>query len=128
MADPLASVSDVEDAYGAIGDDLGARVDQLLRVASSAARQKVPGLDGNITAGTVDAQVVAAVIGEVVARALRNRAGVKSQTTGPFSVSYDDRVAAGFVYFTDDEVLLLGGSVASTGGGRLRTVRVGLTW
>lgn len=124
----LASVGDVEDAFGAVSDEIAPRVDQLLRVASAVARQKAPGIDDRIAAGTVDALVVAAVVGEVVARALRNRAGVKSQTTGPFSTTYDDRVAAGFVYLTDDEVLLLGGAVASTTTGRLRTVRVGLSW
>jgi hypothetical protein len=128
VADPLASPTDVEVAYGTIPDDAAARVDMLIQLASARARRMVPDLDGRIAAGTVDPLTVAAVVGEVVARALRNRAGVKSESAGPFSTTYDDRVSAGFVYLTDDEILDLGGVVAASARGRLGTVKVGLRW
>lgn len=123
----LATPDDVEALFGVIPEAQADRVDRWLRVASALVRQRVPAIDTQIAAGAVDAGVVADVVAQAVTRGLRNPGGVKSQTTGPFSTTYDDRVAAGFIYLTDDEVLLLGGSIA-TAGRRFGTVAIGLKW
>jgi hypothetical protein len=49
----------------------------------------------------------------MVLRVLRNPSGLRSETVGPFSRSYDTSVAAGLLVFTDDEEQL----IAPTGTG-----------
>lgn len=127
MAAAFATVDDVTALYGAVTADDTAKATRLLDAASALLRAKVPGIDLGVAA--TDPVLVATVVAEVVARALRNPGGVKtlSRTTGPFSesVSYADAAATG-LFFSDDELVMLGGSVPSTRRG-LRTFRVGTT-
>lgn len=125
----LIEVSDVTSTYPEAASIPDVQIAGLVALASGVARLKAPGLDHRIAMGELDLALVVAVVAGSVARALRNPQGAKtlSQTTGPFSetVTFDERVAAGFVYLTPDEVALLGGPRA--GVSSIRSIRLGHT-
>lgn len=109
-------------------------VPALIVRAEAMLRAAVPGLDDRVSAhlmgepGGLDPVIVAGVIADAVARALRNPEGVSSrgETTGPFGATLafkdGDRIAAG-LYFTPAE---LGPLMPASSGVRARTIRTPL--
>ena len=52
-------------------------------------------LDADITAGLLDPELAALTVANMVLRVLRNPSGLRAETTGPFSRTYDTTAAAG---------------------------------
>jgi hypothetical protein len=98
----------------------------LIGVASGMIRRRIPDVDAQITAGTLDLDLVGYVISEMVKAAVDSTgrpvdAKSTSDTVGPYShaVTYG---AASRLAFTDDLFGMLGGAVASG----LGSARLGL--
>jgi hypothetical protein len=101
---PLAAVGDVVAQYGQLTADEAVLTKYLLRAASKMIRQRVPNLDVMVTQGRLDADVVALAASAMVLRVLRNPEGLKAETTGPFSRTFDTSAAAGLLVLTDDDM------------------------
>jgi hypothetical protein len=116
MSTPFAQAADVEVLFRTLSATEIALADRLLRMASNMIRQKVPGIDARLAAFAapntgisqpLDPDIATDVTATVVARAMRNPAGVKTQAVGPASVAYDPLVSAGYLYLTPDELAML---------------------
>lgn len=108
MATPFAAVADVQarTEVQIVGPLVGI-VQSLLDDASIMVRGQYRTIDADIAAGSVDADSVLSVVARMVKRALESGPdGVKSDTAGPFGVTYDN--PAGNLYLTAQERLLLG--------------------
>lgn len=101
---PLAAVGDVVAQYGTLTADESTLTKYLLRAASKMIRQRMPNIDLLITNSRLDADVVALVPAAMVLRVLRNPEGLRSETTGPFSRTYDTSAAAGLLTLTADDL------------------------
>lgn len=104
---PLATVGEVAAQFGTLTPAQEGLTAWLVRAASKLLRSYYPLLDANIAAGRVDPDVVSLVVVNAVLRVLRNPQGLRSETVGPFSRSYDTSVAAGMLAFSKDELLIL---------------------
>jgi len=97
MAEPLATIADVEQAFRPLTGDEGSQAQHLLVLASALIRNEVPGVDDRLGAGDLDTEVVSNVVAAIVIRGLRNPDGArqKSETVGPFthSSTYADTVS-----------------------------------
>jgi hypothetical protein len=108
-------VADVEVLFRPLNDVESAQADRLLRMASNMIRVKVANIDDRIAAYSVpsltvvplDPDIATDVTATVVARAMRNPAGVKTESVGPAAVAYDPLVAAGYLYLLPDELAML---------------------
>lgn len=107
MAAPLATAADVAATFRELNDSEAPRVDRLLRKASNFARSKVALIDERIAQGLLDEEVVADIVADMVIRVLRNEEGLKQETIGGVSATFDDRVASGFLFLTPDELVML---------------------
>lgn len=103
---PLAVVGDVTSQYGSLTPAQEGIAKWLLRAASAMVRSRFPQVDAQITAGLVDSNVVALGVTNMVLRVLRNPRGLRSETTGPFSRTYDTTAAAGLLVMTDEDMQL----------------------
>lgn len=113
---PLAAIGDVSAQYGSMTPAEESLAGWLLRAASNLVRARRPNIDQQIAAGTVSGEMAALAVTNMVLRVLRNPAGLRSETVGPFSRSYDTSVAAGLLVLApDDEALLNPAATASTG-------------
>ncbi len=92
---PLAATGDVTALYGGLTGAQDGLVKYLLRAASRLVRKEYPAIDGQLAAGTLDRDVVAFAVATMVQRVLRNPRGLRGETIGPFSYTYDTQVAAG---------------------------------
>lgn len=101
---PLAAVGDVQALYGPLTTDEATLTKYLLRAASKMIRQRVPNLDTLVSAGRLDPDVVALAPASMVLRVLRNPDGLKAETTGPFSRTFDTSAAAGLLVVTKDDM------------------------
>ncbi len=99
---PLAVVGDVIEQYGTMTAAQEGLVSGLLRAASSLVRSRFA-VDAAITAGRLDADVVALGVTNMILRVLRNPGGLRSETVGPFSRTYDTSAAAGLLIITAAE-------------------------
>jgi hypothetical protein len=103
---PLAAIGDVAGQYGTLTPAQESLTGWLLRAASQMVRARFPNIDAQLAAGTLDRDVVALAVTNMVLRVLRNPGGLRSETVGPFSRSWDTRVAAGLLVITDDEAAM----------------------
>lgn len=103
---PLAAVGDVVGQFGSLTPAQEGLTAWLLRAASKMVRARFPNIDAQLTAGLLDRDVVALAVTNMVLRVLRNPGGLRSETVGPFSRSWDTRVAAGLLVLTDDEAAM----------------------
>lgn len=107
MSDPFAQWQDVQARVRyvfTVADQ--AYVSTLLDDASVMIRGQYPGIDADIAAGTVDLLAARAVAARMVKRIMDiGTEGVKSETAGPFGVTYDN--PSGNLYLTSAERLLL---------------------
>jgi hypothetical protein len=104
---PFAAIGDVAAQYGSMTPAEESLAGWLLRAASNMVRARQPNIDQQIAAGTVSGDMAALAVTNMVLRVLRNPGGLRSETVGPFSRSYDTTVAAGLLVLTDDELALL---------------------
>lgn len=104
---PLAVVGHVVEQFGALTPAQETLTKSLLRAASAMIRGRFPAVDTLIAAGRLNPDLVALAVTNMVLRVLRNPAGLRSETIGPFSRSYDTKYAAGLLVLGEDELPLL---------------------
>lgn len=104
---PLAVVGDVTNQFGTLTPAQEGLTNALLRAASKLVRSRFTQIDANLAAGLLDPDVVALAVTNMVLRVLRNPGGLRSETIGPFSRSYDTGDAAGLLAITDQERSML---------------------
>lgn len=119
---PFATVGDVSAQFGSMTAAEESLAGWLLRAASNMVRARQPTIDKQITDGLVSADLAALAVTNMVLRVLRNPGGLRSETVGPFSRSYDTSAAAGLLVITDDELALLAaaGAVRNAVIGQMR--------
>lgn len=100
---PLAVLADVQELYGTMTAAQVQLTNALLRAASVLVRSRYPSADAQIVAGLIDPDVAALAVTNMVLRVLRNPDGLRSETIGPFSRTYDTGAAAGLIVISDDE-------------------------
>lgn len=102
---PLAAVGDVADQFGTLTVAQEGLTKYLLRAASALLRQRARSagldIDGDVAAGRLDPDLAALTVSQMVLRVLRNPNGLRAETTGPFSRTYDTTAAAGMLVVTD---------------------------
>jgi hypothetical protein len=123
---PLATLGEYTELYGSLSAPRAATARALLKRASQLVRDTYPGIDAKITAGTVPADSVGLAVLNMVARVMRNPDGLRSQTIGPISRSFDTDQATGMLALTDAETALLAPEATGTGRarGKMGTARV----
>jgi len=104
---PFAAVGDVAAQYGSMTPAEESLAGWLLRAASNMLRARRPTIDQLIADGLISQDMAALAVTNMVLRVMRNPSGLRSETVGPFSRSYDTSVAAGLLVFTDDEALII---------------------
>lgn len=115
MSDPFATVDDVEVLFRPLSVAESTQATRLLRMASNMIRIKVANIDDrlaafvtpSLTVVPLDPDIATDVTATMVARAMRNPMGVKSESVGPAAVAYDPLVAAGYLYLTPNELAML---------------------
>lgn len=98
---PFAAVGDVRAQYGDMTPAQESLAAWLVRAASAMIRTRLPLIDQQIAAGSVTQEMAALVVANMVLRVMRNPNGLRSETTGPFSRTYDTTTAAGLLVITD---------------------------
>lgn len=130
MADPFAEPEDVTVLYRPLSTAETATVTALLAHASVMLRARFPTLDAKILAGTLDPEQVKVAVVNMVLRVLRNPGGLKSETVGPFSRTWDTGSGGGLLTITSAETDILGlvsGTTSAVGSIRLRAGLGGYT-
>jgi hypothetical protein len=103
---PLAAVGDVASQFGDLTPAQEGITSWLLRAASKMVRARFPLVDAHLAAGKLDPDVVALAVANMVLRVLRNPGGLRSETVGPFSRTYDTTVAAGLLAISTQEIAM----------------------
>lgn len=98
---PFAAVGDVRNQFGDMTTTQQSLAAWLIRAASAMLRSRVPLIDQQIAQGLVTQEMAALVVTNMVLRVMRNPNGLRSETTGPFSRTYDTTAAAGLLVITD---------------------------
>lgn len=80
------------------------RLDDVERIIKS----RIPDLDAQIIAGTIDESVVVMIEAEAVLRLIRNPEGYTAETDGNYSYQISASVASGRLEILPDEWALLG--------------------
>lgn len=104
---PLATVGEVANQFGTMTSAQEGLTSWLLRAASKMVRARFPLVDAQMATGLLDPDVVSLVVVNMVLRVLRNPQGLRSESIGPFSRSYDTTVAAGLLAFAAGELVML---------------------
>lgn len=121
MAEPFATVDDV-DALRPLTADERELANTLLRYASALMRRQLPTLDARITAGTLDPDLAEYVAVQMVVRVLRNPDGIRQETVGPSSITYDTSQAVGQLMLSTGDLAIL---AAPGTGFAIGTARLG---
>lgn len=120
---PLAAIGDVKDQYGTMTLAQEGLTGSLLRSASALVRSRFPLLATQIAEARLDREVVALGVANMILRVLRNPGGLRSETIGPFSRTYDTGHAAGLLTITvQDAAMFVPVVVPSVAG--IGTVRL----
>jgi hypothetical protein len=123
---PLATLGEVADLYGSLSTAQEDLVQALLRRASAMIRQKYTDIDQRIRDGVLDGTIAAHAVVNMVLRVLRNPGGLRSETVGPFSRTFDVGRAAGLLEITAAEADMLSPDAAATAVAGTIMVRAGL--
>jgi hypothetical protein len=123
---PLATLGEYTDLYGSLSAARAATAKNLIKRASQLVRDRLPGLDAKIAAGTIPEGNVSMAVINMVVRVMRNPGGLRSETTGPFSRSYDMDAASGMLEISEADLELLIPVVlpGKKARGKMGTVRV----
>lgn len=113
MATPFATHSDLSARWRALSTAEQARATVLLGDASAIIRSMSPGIDAEITAGTVDPDVPKAIVCSMVKRVMQGPSDLdgvtqSQQTAGPFSQGVSFANPSGDLYLTKLEKQRLG--------------------
>lgn len=113
---PFATATDVADRWRTLTSTEALIADTLAFDASDMIRSRWPDVDARIAAGTLSAASLTRVVASMVKRAMivGDSEGLESraQTAGPFSVSDKFTNPNANLYFTAEDVRLLGGRAA----------------
>ncbi|MFI7608788.1 hypothetical protein ACIBTV_27260 [Micromonospora sp. NPDC049366] len=112
---PLATVGEVGELYGTMTPAQETLTAALLRRASEMLRGQFPDLAARVASGQLSADAPAMAVINMVLRVLRNPDGLRAETTGPFSRTYDTTVAAGLLVVSDSELALMTPGTAEAG-------------
>lgn len=129
---PLAAVGDVAAQFGTLTAAQEGLTGHLVRAASALLRARAAQanvfVDVDIAARRLDPELAALTVANMVLRVLRNPAGLRAETTGPFSRTYDTTAAAGLLVVTDYDLsaittaLAVPDGVAALGIGTIRVI------
>lgn len=120
---PLATLSEYEELYGTLNAARQATARALIRRASKLIRDSFPNVQERIASGQVSRDTIGLVVINMVAQVMRNPAGLRSETTGPFSRAYDPEAASGLLQLSEADRDLL--NSAGLGRGSRRRGKVG---
>lgn len=102
----------VEDVRARFETDLPPAVEQRVRVrledAEAILTQQAGDLAARVEAGKTTPELVRIVLCDMVLRLLRNPAGARSQTAGPFAITLDQAVSSGKLVVTREDRRRLG--------------------
>ena len=120
MADPFATVTDLESGWRTLSEAEQTRAETLLARASRQIRARRRGIDDLIASGSIDADLVGDVVCAMVKRAMQgpldlDGVGQQSEQAGPFGKSYTFTNPSGDLYLTKQERLDLGIGVQRAG-------------
>jgi hypothetical protein len=104
---PLAVIGDVSAQHGTMSLAEESLAGWLLRNASNMLRGQRPLIDQQLRDGKLSRDLVALAVTNMVLRVLRNPNGLRSESVGPFSRSWDTTTAAGLLVVTDDDLALI---------------------
>lgn len=121
---PLAVTGHVAEQFGSMTPAEEGLAKALLRAASTLVRSRYPLVDEQIADATLSADLVALAVTNMVLRVMRNPKGLRAETVGPFSRTYDTTVAAGLLIITADEDVLLTPDAGSDASSRVGTLRI----
>lgn len=117
---PLAAVGDVADQFGTLTAAQEGLAAHLVRAASALLRSRAAQvnvfIDADIAAGRLDPELAALTVANMVLRVMRNPDGLRAETTGPFSRTYDTTAAAGLLVVTDYDLTAITTAVAVPDG------------
>lgn len=111
---PLATVGEVGELFGTMTPAQETLTAALLRRASEMLRAHFPDLAARVADGVITAEAPAMAAINMVLRVLRNPDGLRAETTGPFSRTYDTTVAAGLLVVSDGEMALMAPAAVDT--------------
>lgn len=104
-----AQISDVQTRLGRpLTDDETAQVPTLLGDVEMEIKARIPDLDDQVTAETIDSAAVVRVEASSVVRLIRNPNGYTSETNGDYSYQINYKLNPGELAITDKEWSLLG--------------------
>jgi hypothetical protein len=112
MAQPFATATDVANRWRPLTDAEYAVAATLVSDASALIRQRFPGIDAQVTGGTVDPDILTMVVAGMVKRALiapDDGVSQESETTGPYSHSQSFANPMRNVFITAAELVLIQG-------------------
>lgn len=121
MGAPFATFQDVA-ALRELDTWDSALVPVLLVYGAAMIRSRKPDIDTRIANGTLDPDLAKFVAVSMILRVLRNLDGIRQQTIGPYSATYDPVEASGRLQLTQDDLNWLAPPAAGAGAG---TVRLG---
>lgn len=104
---PLATVGEVREIQGNLTADQENLAAVLLRRASAMVRARFPYLAQQIADGALDPDTVGTAVVQMVLRVMRNPAGLRAQTIGPFSRAFDTSLAAGELVIAPQDIVLV---------------------
>jgi hypothetical protein len=107
---PLATVGEYTELFGPLSPARESLVRALLRRASQLLRDSHPNLTERIAAGQLSGDSASLAVINMAARVMRNPNGLRSESTGPFTRSYDPDLASGLLTLTDADTVLLAGA------------------
>jgi hypothetical protein len=129
---PLAAIGDVAAQFGTLTAAQEGLTGHLVRAGSELlrlrARQAGVDIDVEVAAGRISAEVAALTVANMVLRVLRNPNGLRAETTGPFSRTFDTTAAAGLLVVTDYDlaavtpVVEVADGIGALGIGTIRVV------
>ncbi|MGC4886697.1 hypothetical protein [Micromonospora sp. DT227] len=123
---PLATIGEVQGMFRPLTDAEQGLTKELLRRASHMLRTNLPRFAERVAAGQLDPDTLGHAVINMVLRVLRNPGGLRAETVGPFSRTFDIGSAAGLLVVTDAEVAMLSpntsqaAAVAATAVGTIR--------
>lgn len=104
-----ATLPDVETRLGRpLSESEQAQVTALLGDVEALIKSRIPDLDDQVTAGTIDETLVVMVEVAAVLRVIRNPSGFRQESDGDYAYTVDSRAAGGYLTLLDFEWLLLG--------------------
>lgn len=106
MGAPFATADDVN-ALRPLDDEDRALASTLLVYGAALMRRNQPDLDARIASGALDPDLAKLVAVQMVIRVLRNLDGVRQETVGPSSITYDPSQAVGQLILTPDDLATL---------------------